>query len=357
MSTRAPDAIAAEPRDALVLGAGVIGLSAAARLLEAGYRVRVCARSLPPAVTSCIAAAFWYPYNVFPAKRVREWSLTSYAVFSELADRPETGVRRVPTLELLPRALPRPGWSAMIPDFRSAPPAQLPEGYPAGFAFTSFVIETPRYLPWLLRRVRTLGGVIETRTLSSLADAPPADVIVNCTGLASRELVGDAALTPVRGQLVRVENPGVERVIIDEHSGADAITYIVPRRHDVVLGGTAERGRDDLEPDPAVTERIVARCRALEPRLADARVLETYVGLRPCRDVVRLEQEQEQKAGDVRAPVIHNYGHGGAGVTLSWGCARETLALVQRALGARRSSPHESPHEVARHPERRTVCR
>ncbi len=328
MSTRSPDAITAEPRDALVIGAGVIGLSVAVRLLEAGFRVRVCARSLPPALTSCIAAAFWYPYNVFPERRVRDWSRISYAVFTELATDPETGVRRVPTLELLPRALPRPGWSAMIPDFRLAAPEQLPAGYPAGFAFTSFVIETPIYLPWLLRRVRMLGGVIETRTLSSLAEAPPADVILNCAGLESRALVGDAALTPVRGQLVRVENPGIERVTIDEHSGADAITYIVPRARDVVLGGTVERGRVDLEPDPAITERILARCRALVPRLAHARVLESYVGLRPCRDVVRLEQDLGRAAGP---PVIHNYGHGGAGVTLSWGCAHETLALVERA--------------------------
>jgi D-amino-acid oxidase len=57
-------------------------------------------------------------------------------------------------------------------------------------------------------------------------------------------------------------------------------------------------------------------------------VLEHKVGLRPGRPEIRLERE------DGPIPRIHNYGHGGSGITLSWGCAEETLRLVQEALGA-----------------------
>ncbi|MCB9755671.1 MAG: FAD-dependent oxidoreductase [Myxococcales bacterium] len=323
------DVIHASRGDVVVIGAGVIGLSSAACLLEAGYRVRVCAQSLPPALTSCVAAAFWYPFNVFPEQRVRVWADTSYRVFTELARVPETGVRVAPALELLPGPSAPPSWSAVIPDYRAVGPSSLPAGYRDGFAFSSFVIETPIYLPWLLRRVIELGGELETRTLASLDDAPACDLLVNCAGLGSGALVGDAAVVPVRGQLVRVENTGVERVTVDEHGPGGAITYIVPRSRDVVLGGTAERGSTRLEPDSEATAQILARCRALEPRLARARVLGVDVGLRPCRDELRLELER----GRSGAPVLHNYGHGGAGVTLSWGCARELVELADATLG------------------------
>ena len=51
--------------------------------------------------------------------------------------------------------------------------------------------------------------------------------------------------------------------------------------------------------------------------------------LRPTRPQVRLEAEPPG-TGPL---VVHNYGHGGAGVTLSWGCAREAAGLAAQALG------------------------
>jgi D-amino-acid oxidase len=81
-------------------------------------------------------------------------------------------------------------------------------------------------------------------------------------------------------------------------------------------------------PDPATADRLLAAAAAVEPRLAGVAVLEHRVGLRPGRPYVRLEAEV---LADGRQ-VVHNYGHGGAGVSLSWGCAAEAARLALGVL-------------------------
>jgi D-amino-acid oxidase len=132
---------------------------------------------------------------------------------------------------------------------------------------------------------------------------------------------------PVRGQVVYVEQNGVEEWLLDQ-ADAERLVYVVPRERDVVLGGTAVEGAEDTRPDPEVAEAIRARCVAALPALSGARVLGTRVGLRPARPAVRLEAE-----GRAGGTVVHCYGHGGAGVTLAWGCAEEVAGLVRAAIG------------------------
>jgi D-amino-acid oxidase len=147
--------------------------------------------------------------------------------------------------------------------------------------------------------------------------------IVVAAGLRSGELTGDRDLVPVRGQVVRLANPGLtEWLLDDEHP--DGMTYVIPRGTDVVCGGTDERGNTDLAPDDATERAILARARALVPALRDAPIVSRGVGLRPVRPTVRLDREEHEGR-----PVISCYGHGGAGVTLSWGCAADVTALVR----------------------------
>ncbi len=180
----------------------------------------------------------------------------------------------------------------------------------------------PTHLPWLRERFRSAGGAIETRTVSSLTEAE-APVVVNCTGLGARELVPDPALRPVRGQLVVVENPGIDTWLTSSDAAGE-MAYFFPQPGRLLLGGTADDGAWSLEPDPKVAEAIVRRCAGLRPEIAGARVLAHRVGLRPVRDAVRLEREP---LPDGRV-LVHNYGHGGAGVTVAWGCAEEAAALA-----------------------------
>src|SRR5687768_10392215 len=111
----------------IVVGAGVVGLSCAVRLLENGHRVDVLARDLPLETTSAVAAAIWYPYRALPQDRVTAWSGASYAEFVGLAGEPDTGVRMVTGTEVFTAREPDPWWRAAVPSLDRE--TALPEGY------------------------------------------------------------------------------------------------------------------------------------------------------------------------------------------------------------------------------------
>jgi D-amino-acid oxidase len=305
---------------AIVVGAGVTGLSCAVRLAEAGHQVDVVARDLPLETTSSVAAALWYPYRAFPFERVTGWAQATYAELVRIAgSSPKAGVTVLAGTEVLHEPTADPWWRAAVPHLERVD--GLPDGYRDGWSFAAPVIEMPLYLAWLRERLEALGGTVTRLALSALPDGVGDATVVNACGLAARSLAEDPSLTPVRGQVVYVEQFGLDRWWLD---GAGP-TYVVPRSHDVVVGGTDDEGSWDRRPDPAVAEQILDRARRLVPDLAHARVVGHRVGLRPARPSVRLEEER--RADGPR--VIHCYGHGGAGVTLSWGCADEVLALLE----------------------------
>ncbi|PSK85006.1 D-amino-acid:oxygen oxidoreductase (deaminating) [Murinocardiopsis flavida] len=313
----------------IVVGCGVVGLTTAITLQEAGFAVRIWSAEPPADTTSIIAGATWFPYKAYPLDRVLEWARVSKPVFVEMAADPATGVAVRDCLHLYRDPVDLvPWWASTVPDLRRVPEAELPDGFRDSYFFTQPVIDMPIYLDYLLDRFRAGGGEVHLREVTSLAEpAEAAAIVVNCTGLRARELAGDTGVVPVRGQWVRVENPGIDRCIADfDHPGG--VTYVIPRLGSLLLGGTGDENAWDTEPDPRVAEEIVARCAELDPRLAHARVLEHRAGLRPVRPAgVRLEEEALPGGG----VCVHNYGHGGAGVTLSWGCAAEAARLVGAA--------------------------
>lgn len=304
----------------IVVGAGVIGLSCAVRLAESGYDVAVFARDLPLETTSAVAAAIWYPYLSAPEDRVAAWGRTSYEEFAKLAE-VEPSVRLRHGQEFLVEPTPDPSWAAVLPDLRrvGSPPA----GFRDGWSFTSPVIEMPAYLPYLVKRLAQAGGTLTRAALSALPSA--ADMVVNCTGLGARLTAGDPTVTPVRGQVMTVEQPGLTEWLIADR-GPTELTYVIPREHDVVVGGTSEPDNWDLAVNESTAQQILARAVGLVPQLRKAKVLRQRVGLRPARPAIRCESVQ---TGNQR--IVHCYGHGGSGVTLSWGCADEVVDLVRQS--------------------------
>jgi D-amino-acid oxidase len=305
-----------------VIGGGVIGYTCAVRLAGAGYDVRVITADAPADTTTWVAAAIWFPYLAEPLEQALRWGARSLDVFAELARDPSTGVLLREGLVIHREPQPDLRWASVLDGHRPAAGHELPAGAPAGTVCTVPVIDTGRYLPWLREHAHSRGVTTERRRVNRLDEVAGVDVVVIAAGLGSAELVGDPDVYPVRGQIVRVANPGLTRWLLD-NGDPTALTYVVPRFDDVVCGGTAEAGHVDRTPDPDVEAAILARAGALEPRLAGARVIGRAVGLRPARTVVRLESET---VGGRR--LVHCYGHGGAGVTLSWGCADDVVGLV-----------------------------
>jgi D-amino-acid oxidase len=314
--------------EVIVIGCGVSGLSCGIRLLERGFAVTIVAERLPPHTTSDVAPAFWYPFKAFPLKRIQRWGQVSLAEFYQLMAVPEAGISAAIMVEFYPTPPSRSWWAGLARYYEPIPAPELPPGYQAGYRAETPLIETPRYMPYLLARFGQLGGQVEQKRITRLSElVGPGRLIVNCSGLGAREIAGDEAVYPIRGQIVRVRQPGLDRQIVNALS-EPALTYIVPRSQDCILGGTAEEHNWSVIPDPATAAAIVQRAQVLMPILAGAEVLEHLVGLRPGRKEVRLELE---RLGPDCA-VIHNYGHGGAGFTLSWGCAQEVAELAAKVV-------------------------
>lgn len=307
--------------DVLVIGAGVSGLTVAICLAEAGLAVRVRTRQLP-AATSCAAGAVWGPYLIGD-ERVIPWSERTRVILTGLADDPAAGVRVVHGLEASEHGIPPPDWASGLDGYRVATRGELPAGFTSGWWYSAPVVDMPAYLDYLVKRLAASGGAVELGEVRSLEDAAElAPIVVNCAGVEAAELVSDPALTPTRGQLVVVDNPGVD-TFFAQHDESAAPVYYLPQGDRAVLGGSVLPGRTDLEPDPAIAEAIVRRCAAIHPGFGTARVVGHRVGLRPSRPRVRLERERTSWGA-----VIHNYGHGGSGVTMSWGCALDVARLV-----------------------------
>ncbi len=253
------------------------------------------------------------------------WQQVSAREFEALSADADTGVRMARGRLVSRLGEGTPPWAEELPGFQPCT-ADEHADFPVAFWITSPLADMPRYLAYLTRRFEAAGGEIVVRPVASLREAvAEANVVVNCTGVGARVLASDDDVHPIRGQHVVVENPGIDEFFFEGGADADWVGFM-PHAGRVVCGGNARVDDWDLAPDPQQTQDIMRRCAAVEPRLRDARVLDVQVGLRPGRSSVRLEEES--LAG---SRVIHSYGHGGAGVAMSWGCAREVAALVDRA--------------------------
>lgn len=307
----------------VVVGAGIAGLSCAVALAEAGHDVRVVAADPPARTVSAVAGGLWFPYGTDRSDVTLDRARAGYERFEALG---------VAMTDYLLLGEEDPWWRPALPPRRVRPAraAELPAGYGAGHVCRVPLVESPRHLRELTERALELGARLERRRVTELAQEGP--LVVNCAGLGARELAGDHALTAVRGQVVHLRPPAGVRVrCVADDGGPNALAYVLPRGDLCVAGGTAEPvgGADPPgRPDPAVRSAILERCARIAPEITGATVLADRVGLRPVRTGgVRLEAEVRPDGG----VTIHNYGHGGAGWTLAWGCALAVRDLIRAA--------------------------
>lgn len=321
----------------VVVGAGAVGLSTAVCIAETlpMCSVTVVADRFSPDTTSDGAAGILFTAE-FPdiaLERQKRWFKQGFdhlLAITQSEHAAEAGVMLISGCQIFKEAPANkmPFWSDLVFGFRFMTEAELKRfpGHTFGQAFTTIKCECPSYLPWLEKRFRKAGGLVERRRIESLEELS-CDIIVNCTGLGSRTLAGDDQVYPVRGQVLGVEAPWLKHFI----RAGDGMTYIYPGVHSVTVGGTRQRDDWRLEVDDDDTKSILTRCSKLAPSLSKAKVVSTWVGLRPTRSSPRVEREMVRLRGR-EVPVVHNYGHGGVGITLSWGTSLEALGLVKQCL-------------------------
>ena len=363
-------------RAALVIGAGVNGLSTALVLARRGWRVTLLADHFGSGTVSTVAGAVWeWPPSVCGRHHDQEvlarsagWAMTSYHRFAQLTANPHTGVCLRPAVFYFRhRVEEHPGeWDKMrqieqhVPGFIhdasliTAHGVNPDTGVIDAYSYLAPTIDTDRYLTWLSRQAREAGVTIADRAVrgplvtqeQQLRAEFSAEVIVNCSGLGAVELAGDTTLDPHRGALLRVINDGttmpritaVQAVANDSSIDAQNMIFIVPRGQDrLLIGGLVQPGQWEttLTTHDRSVRDMHTRASEFLPQLGDAQpdaADPLRVGLRPFRTGgVRLESQSGTQ-------IVHNYGHGGAGVTLSWGCAQEVADIADTVVSQEISS-------------------
>jgi glycine/D-amino acid oxidase-like deaminating enzyme len=244
-----------------VLGSGVMGLSTARLVQEAGFPVTIYTAALPPDTTSNIAGGQFHPYAVFRDDSVTPEFRTQFARALDYSWRrfqimvgDDYGIRWLPTYVETdtPESMPVANFP---PVNRLLSQGEHPFPLQNVLRYDTMYVETGRYLRQMIRDVQIAGGKIEVRRFATPADiASLAEaLVINCTGLGSRDLFNDQDLHPARGQLAILEpQPEVQYAL----TGGPG--YMFPRPDGIILGGTFELDQWDTTPEPATIARIVS---------------------------------------------------------------------------------------------------
>jgi D-amino-acid oxidase len=378
--------MARDDPDVAVLGGGVIGITTAIHLELAGYETAVYTDHVPfaddggPTLATTYAAASVYPVYVGMTDLAEAFE-RSQAVFSLLCESGSMGVRRQEHFVIeedepptAPHADALDGYEAI--DAIDRYPRRTGAEAVHGFRFDVLFAETPTYLARCYDLYRALGGVVHRGTLTRDALLSlPAAVLVNCAGLRARTLFDDPR--PVQAYVghqviargIDLRDPAGRLFAYSYTGGEEAppeqtgLAYAYPRMDCLVLGGS--RIPTDVEPGQPWDGAIEGPTRTIDGVRVPARLVELnadllsdYAGVdlaeaaltarygyRPVRDPdgegVRIARETVEGR-----PVVHNYGHGGAGLTLSWVSAARVTQPV-RAVTAPDPSPIDVPPEFA----------
>jgi D-amino-acid oxidase len=306
-----------------IIGAGVSGLTCGVVLAERGHRAAIFAEEIGLRTTSGAAAALWFPYDAEPADKVIAWALETYRILVDLTHHHASGVSMIELRQFSRAAEIRtPEWANSL-GARMLRRGEILPAFASGFAIEVPLMDTTIYLEYLAKRFQRGGGKINVNfRFKKLEDIDLAfDLVINCAGIGARMLVDDVDLEPHRGQVAIV--PKIDSLDCAIVCDDAPLMYAIPRRDDSVFGGTNDVS-DNLDTDSTTTKAIVAECSRVL-KIDSPRILAERVGLRPFRKSgVRLEKERLR---DGRT-VIHNYGHGGSGFTLSWGCAENVLGIA-----------------------------
>ncbi|WP_347372552.1 FAD-dependent oxidoreductase [Aequorivita sp. Q41] len=308
-----------------VIGCGIVGLTSAIKLQEKGVQVTIVSKARFDKTVSSKVGAIWFPFEVHPKEKANNWAALAYAEY--LADVKEgNGVAFIPFITAYTEAS-NTDWTLLLPkgSVRKALVSEIPKGIKTAFISTVPLAEPLLYLPYLFNRFIARGGIFKEQTITSLEEASALNsLIINCTGLGAKELCKDTDLHPMRGQIVRCKKMDIPSCADSTKKGA--LSYIINRSEDCVIGGTDYENDWNTNIEKSDTDLIIKRILDGGLSKKTPEIIEEIVGLRPKRSAVRFEFDKDFPN------VFHNYGHGGAGFTVGWGCAIELAEIIRTQL-------------------------
>jgi D-amino-acid oxidase len=354
VSCRAEASSGSGGKTAIVVGAGVNGLCTSVRLLESGYRVKCIAENVlsdpNEGVVSGGAGGLWFPYLCESTERTGRWANETRKVFEDMLLQKDAHAHGVAVKECWqcyssPADIEIPPWASDCPTFEvmtadqvankyypSKPQFSLLDQDYLAYSFEAPIVQVDLFLSHLRDKVVRMGGSFVQEKVKGAIDTLEADVVVNCAGLGNaltqEGLEQDGRMKPVRGQIIHCKNnKNITQAVTLSVGGESA--YVIPRGDVVIYGGTSDENQWDLTVDYDVVADIIRRCKKLLPeeytRDMTRDIVGHWVGLRPYReDKVNMERKI---LSDGRM-FVNNYGHGGSGFTLCWGCADEVVKLA-----------------------------
>lgn len=277
---------------------------------------------------SGVAAAIWFPYKAYPIEDVNKWSLQSYNKYIDLAKNAETGGHFIP-FSIVEKEETTPFWLQALPDGLEITKTTASYNNIPSTTYTTLLplVETPLFLKYLQKQFKDLGGKVIYKTITSIHDLNSDKTYINCLGLGAAKIFGDTQTYPIQGQIVKLEpSKNISGLsiefpfdeFIDEH------LYIIPRSDCIIVGGSSVDSTSDINNNQDRIDRILNRAYTIVPELKKLRILDAKVGLRPGRNQVKINK-------DDKLNVYHNYGHGGSGYTIAWGCASHVANLIASA--------------------------
>ncbi|WP_296703803.1 FAD-dependent oxidoreductase [Algoriphagus sp.] len=305
-----------------VVGSGIIGLTSAIILQESGFEVKIVAKEKFEKTLSNKVGAIWFPYEIQPIEKTNFWASLAYKRYLAEAN-PEIGITFLPFLNAYTDKSNN-DWIKQLPlgKVREARKNELPQGIEMAFIGEVPLAEPRLYLPYLFEKFLANGGLFENREIGSLEEVSGlGDWVINCTGLGAKALCEDNDLHPMRGQILRCEK--MELPSFADPTKKGALLYVINRSEDTIIGGTDYEDDWNENTEPADTDKILERFNASGIQ-QNPQIKEVLVGLRPKRSSVRFEFDPKYPT------IFHNYGHGGAGYTVAWGCAMEVAEILSK---------------------------
>jgi len=322
-----------EVEKVVVVGAGIIGLSSALEIQKQypHVQVTIISETFTPDTTADGAAGIFGLYllgGTDPDRQVK-WAQKTHDLFESWWKTPQggkMGISLVSCQRLNHQPVP-PIWKDVVFGLRKMTKGELSSinrysgSHESGLEMITFTAEPVRFMPYMMKWFQANGGILLRKRVTSLESLlDEYSCVVNCTGVHAGKLTGDEKIKPLRGQVMRVKAPWIRTVTLDDKDDGN---YVIANQESVVVGGTHQDNDWDYGPRKEDEQFIRDGGKCIEPSLARATKLRDWVGMRPGRESVRLERVGR---------IVHNYGHGGSGITIFQGCAVDAAELVGEVL-------------------------